>query len=89
MTITSCMINLYITNTGNFAPTQDGDDASPVLTSCDIVKVPDPQMGMVRDRAPTLTQLHRRKKKFSSMFSPTYGLPAGEPGGEQASQTGS
>uniref|UniRef100_A0AAX7TIT3 Phosphatidylinositol 3-kinase catalytic subunit type 3 n=1 Tax=Astatotilapia calliptera TaxID=8154 RepID=A0AAX7TIT3_ASTCA len=25
---------------------KDGDDASPVLTSCDIVKVPDPQMGM-------------------------------------------
>jgi hypothetical protein len=27
---------------------QDGDEASPVLTSCDIVKVPDPQMCMVR-----------------------------------------
>uniref|UniRef100_A0A8D0D7R0 Phosphatidylinositol 3-kinase catalytic subunit type 3 n=1 Tax=Sander lucioperca TaxID=283035 RepID=A0A8D0D7R0_SANLU len=25
---------------------KDGDDTSPVLTSCDIVKVPDPQMGM-------------------------------------------
>uniref|UniRef100_A0A3Q3E069 Phosphatidylinositol 3-kinase catalytic subunit type 3 n=1 Tax=Labrus bergylta TaxID=56723 RepID=A0A3Q3E069_9LABR len=25
---------------------KDGDDASPGLTSCDIVKVPDPQMGM-------------------------------------------
>uniref|UniRef100_A0A7N8XJX4 Phosphatidylinositol 3-kinase catalytic subunit type 3 n=1 Tax=Mastacembelus armatus TaxID=205130 RepID=A0A7N8XJX4_9TELE len=25
---------------------KDGDDASPILTSCDIVKVPDPQMGM-------------------------------------------
>ncbi|KAF3837168.1 hypothetical protein F7725_004632, partial [Dissostichus mawsoni] len=25
---------------------KDGDDASPVLTSCDIVKVPDPQMAM-------------------------------------------
>lgn len=32
-----------------FVPTQDGDDDSPILTSCDIVKVPDPQMGMVRD----------------------------------------
>lgn len=30
-----------------FISAQDGDD-SPVLTSCDIVKVPDPQMGMVR-----------------------------------------
>lgn len=30
------------------AVSQDGDDASPVLTSCDIVKVPDPQMGMVK-----------------------------------------
>lgn len=29
---------------------QDGDDASPVLTSCEIVKVPDPQMGMVRQK---------------------------------------
>ncbi|KAJ0006661.1 hypothetical protein NQD34_013934 [Periophthalmus magnuspinnatus] len=25
---------------------KDGDDAAPVLTSCEIVKVPDPQMGM-------------------------------------------
>lgn len=32
-----------------FVPTQDGDDDSPILTSCDIVKVPDPQMGMVRE----------------------------------------
>lgn len=30
-----------------FAVSQDGDDSSPVPTSCDIVKVPDPQMGMV------------------------------------------
>lgn len=33
-----------------FAVSQDGDDASPVLTSCDIVKVPDPQMGMVKKK---------------------------------------
>ncbi len=38
-----------------FVPTQDGDDASPVLTSCDIVKVPDPQMGMVRGHTHTPT----------------------------------
>lgn len=38
-----------------FVPPQDGDDSSPVLTSCDIVKVPDPQMGMVRRHAHTVT----------------------------------
>ena len=35
---------------------QDGDEASPVLTSCDIVKVPDPQMCMVRTHARTHAQ---------------------------------
>lgn len=39
----------------HFGPIQDADDASPILTSCDIVKVPDPQMGMVRGQEPTNT----------------------------------
>lgn len=30
-----------------FVFVQDGDEAIPVLTSSDIVKVPDPQIGMV------------------------------------------
>lgn len=37
---------------------QDADDAPPVLNSCDIVKVPDPQMGMVKQSP---TYLHTKQ----------------------------
>lgn len=36
----TCSLTYYIV-------TQDGDESSPILTSFEIVKVPDPQMSMV------------------------------------------
>ena len=44
-----------------FVLTQDGDDDSPILTSSDIVKVPDPQMGMVREIKSLLIKSSKRK----------------------------
>lgn len=45
----SCLYHVHVTVMDVFyLVSQDGDDTSSVLTSCDIVKVPDPQMGMVR-----------------------------------------
>lgn len=41
--------------------TQDEDVDSPILTSCDIVKVPDPQMGMVREIKSLLIKSSERR----------------------------
>lgn len=60
----------------HFAPAQDGDDASPVLTSCDIVKVPDPQMGMVRGRAHTQKNALALQKKKRLHYFLIHGVPS-------------
>lgn len=64
-----------------FAVSQDGDDASPVPTSCDIVKVPDPQMGMVKKNHTQMSQTnlrlsenHRRKHYLFPSPSPQENL---------------